>query len=74
MFDDGFLAVNDFDDGFYAVIVSSGEEALLFAQCPAAVAKVRHAIKSTQGALRFGASSIAARRRETGGPHHWMRA
>ena len=33
-------------------MLEQAREALLFAQCPAAVAKVRRAIKSTQGALR----------------------
>jgi hypothetical protein len=33
-------------------MLGQAREALIFAQCPAAVAKVRQAIKSTQGALR----------------------
>jgi hypothetical protein len=33
-------------------MLGQAREALLFAQCPAAVAKVRQAIKSTEGALR----------------------
>jgi hypothetical protein len=33
-------------------MLGQAREALLFAQCPAAVAKVRRAIKSTEGALR----------------------
>jgi len=33
-------------------ILRQAREALLFAQCPAAVAKVRQAHKSTEGALR----------------------
>jgi hypothetical protein len=33
-------------------MLRQAREALVFAQCPAAVAKVRQAIKSTQGALR----------------------
>ena len=33
-------------------MLRQAREALIFAQCPAAVAKVRQAIKSTQGALR----------------------
>jgi hypothetical protein len=32
--------------------LGQAREALLFAQCPAAVAKVRQAIRSTEGALR----------------------
>jgi hypothetical protein len=32
-------------------MLGQAREALLFAQCPAAVAKVRRAIKSTEGAL-----------------------
>jgi hypothetical protein len=33
-------------------MLGQAREALLFAQCPAAVAKVRRAIKSTEGVLR----------------------
>ena len=33
-------------------MLGQAREALLFAQCPAAVAKVRQAIKSTEGTLR----------------------
>jgi hypothetical protein len=33
-------------------MLSQAREALIFAQCPTAVAKVRQAIKSTPGALR----------------------
>ena len=33
-------------------MLGQAREALLFAQCPAAVAKVRQAIKSTESALR----------------------
>jgi hypothetical protein len=33
-------------------MLGQAREALLFAQCPAAVAKVRQAIRSTEGALR----------------------
>jgi hypothetical protein len=33
-------------------MLGQAREALLFAQCPAAVAKVQRAIKSTEGALR----------------------
>jgi hypothetical protein len=33
-------------------MLGQAREALLFAQCPTAVAKVRRAIKSTEGALR----------------------
>jgi hypothetical protein len=33
-------------------MLGQAREALIFAQCPTAVAKVRQAIKSTQGALR----------------------
>jgi hypothetical protein len=33
-------------------MLGQAREALIFAQCPAAVAKIRQAIKSTQGALR----------------------
>jgi hypothetical protein len=33
-------------------MLRQAREALFFAQCPAAVANVRQAIKSTQGALR----------------------
>ena len=35
-----------------AIMLRQAREALLFAQCPAAAAKVRQAIKSTEGALR----------------------
>jgi hypothetical protein len=34
------------------LMLRQGRGALLFAQCPAPVAKVRQAIKSTEGALR----------------------
>jgi hypothetical protein len=57
-------------------MLRQAREALLFGQCPAAVAKVRQAIKSTEGALctakrrlqssqvgRSGASDGAAPRR-----------
>jgi hypothetical protein len=46
-------------------MLGQAREALLFAQCPAAVGKVRQAIKSTEGALRTakrrGQSSQIAR-------------
>ena len=43
-------------------MLGQAREALLFAQCPAAVAKVRRAIKSTEGGLR------TARRRVQSSP------
>ena len=41
-------------------MLGQAREALIFAQCPAAVAKVRQAIKSTQGALRTAKRRVKA--------------
>jgi hypothetical protein len=43
-------------------MLGQAREALLFAQCPAAVAKVRQAIRSTDGALRTAKRRVQPRR------------
>jgi hypothetical protein len=42
-------------------MLGQAREALLFAQCPAAVAKVRQAIKSTESALRAAKGRMQSR-------------
>jgi hypothetical protein len=44
-------------------------EALLFAQCPAPVAKVRRAIKSTEGALRTAKRRVQSSQVVRSGAH-----